>query len=224
MRLTIKAAMRQEFEVLAGSLGFKLHDLPGGASSGRDVVEVEGRVGSEPGLLVGRAGHMVYEVDGKTLATLIATEFKLLGLTLGVAESCTGGLLGAAITDVAGSSDFFKGGIISYDNDIKRTLLGVPAKVLNAVGAASEETAQLMAVGAKRALNVDFALSITGIAGPSGGTDEKPVGTVYLGIAGKDSVFAISRIFEGSRREVRKQSVRAAIAALWANLRYGSKQ
>ena len=105
------------------------------------------------------------------------------GWTLGLAESCTGGLLGHLITNLPGSSAYFVGDIVSYADSVKRDLLGVPDSLLRSCGAVSEPTARAMAGGARRTLDVDVALSITGIAGPAGGMPDKPVGTVYIGIA-----------------------------------------
>ena len=124
--------------------------------------------------------------EAQKLITL-ATEKKL---TLGTAESCTGGLIGAAITAIPSSSTIFKGGIIAYDNAVKNKQLNVPAGIIEKHGAVSREVARAMAAGAMDGLNVDIAVSVTGIAGPSGGTQDKPVGTVWMGIATKDGVQA----------------------------------
>ncbi len=105
------------------------------------------------------------------------------GWTLATAESCTGGLVGHAITNVAGSSAYFLGGIIAYSNEAKRQLLGVPEALLAAYGAVSREVALAMARGARQAFGADVAISTTGIAGPSGGTAQKPVGTVYIAVS-----------------------------------------
>ena len=113
----------------------------------------------------------------------IATE---KGVRIATAESCTGGLIGGAITAIPGSSTPFKGGITAYDNEIKTKLLGIPPSTLGKHGAVSEKVAERMAAGAVERLGVDIALSVTGIAGPGGGTDEKPVGTVWIGLAKKD--------------------------------------
>jgi nicotinamide-nucleotide amidase len=108
------------------------------------------------------------------------------GQTLAVAESCTGGGLGAMLTAVPGSSSYFWGGIISYDNQVKESLLGVNPQDLAEFGAVSPQVAKQMAAGVRASLNTDWGLSITGIAGPGGGTDAKPVGLVYIGLAGPD--------------------------------------
>ncbi len=111
-------------------------------------------------------------------------------ISLSCAESCTGGLVGAAITSVAGSSEVFQGGIISYSNDVKHRILGVDQRILDTYGAVSEECARAMAQGASRVLKTQVAISITGIAGPDGGVPGKPVGTVWFGIATPHKVSA----------------------------------
>jgi PncC family amidohydrolase len=136
------------------------------------------------------------------------------GWTLGLAESCTGGLLGHIITNLSGSSAFFVGGIVSYADAVKRDLLGVPVGLLRGHGAVSEPVARAMASGARRVLNVDVALSITGIAGPTGGTVDKPVGTVYIGIV-TPCKQAVRHYVWNSDREGNKQlSVAAALQLL----------
>ncbi|MFP3896037.1 MAG: CinA family protein [Anaerolineales bacterium] len=114
------------------------------------------------------------------IAARIGILLKEWGWTLAVAESCTGGLVGSAITDISGSSDYFLGGVIAYANRIKRDMLGVEERLLEAHGAVSEEVAGAMARGVREALTVDVGLAVTGIAGPTGGTPEKPVGTVFI--------------------------------------------
>lgn len=116
------------------------------------------------------------------------------GVTVATAESCTGGLIGAAITSIPGSSTPFKGGIIAYDNAVKTKLLAVSPSVLGKYGAVSEKTAQRMAAGAIERLNVDVAVSVTGVAGPGGGSEDKPVGTVWIGLAQKGQP-PIARLF-----------------------------
>ncbi|MGF1571389.1 MAG: competence/damage-inducible protein A [Nodosilinea sp.] len=128
-------------------------------------------------------GDDCYGADSDTLASVVGDLLRQRGQTLAVAESCTGGGLGQLLTTMAGSSTYFYGGIIAYDNRIKVNLLNVEATVLDQEGAVSAIVAEQMAVGAKVALQTDWALSITGIAGPGGGSPEKPVGLVYIGLA-----------------------------------------
>lgn len=135
----------------------------------------------------------------------------LQGKTLSTAESCTGGGIGAALTAVAGASAVYKGGIVSYCNEIKETLLNVPAQLLVTRGAVSAPVAEAMARGAKRALNTDVAVSVTGLAGPSGDEFGNPVGTVFIGYADEQRCISQAYLFHGSREEIRKQAVDEAL-------------
>jgi nicotinamide-nucleotide amidase len=132
------------------------------------------------------AGDHYFGQDEATLSSATGDLLRQMGHTLAVAESCTGGGLGHLITTISGSSDYFWGGVISYDNQVKVNLLGVDATDLESHGAVSDVVAQQMAAGVRSRLNTTWGLSITGIAGPGGGTDTKPVGLVYIGIAGPD--------------------------------------
>ena len=135
-------------------------------------------------------------------------------LTCATAESCTGGGVGYAITGVAGSSAVFMGGIISYDNSVKHGVLGVSEEVLSTKGAVSSECATAMAEGARRLLKTDLAVSITGIAGPGGGSAEKPVGLVWFGLASTTGVTAEKKVFPGDREAVRTAAVEHALNLL----------
>ncbi|MBC7264522.1 MAG: CinA family protein [Chloroflexi bacterium] len=139
-------------------------------------------------------------------------------LTLAVAESCTGGLLAHHITNVPGSSNYFLGGVIAYSNEVKVRLLGVPVETIEQHSAVSWQTALAMARGVRQRLGADVALSITGIAGPTGGTPEKPVGLVYLGLAADDAERWEEHRWSGTRLENKEFSVRAALIMLLAYL------
>ena len=138
------------------------------------------------------------------------------GLTCATAESCTGGGVGSAITAVSGSSAVFWGGVISYDNSVKRDVLGVTEEVLATKGAVSSECAAAMAEGARRLLKTDLAVSLTGIAGPGGGSAEKPVGLVWFGLASAKGVATEKRIFPGDRAAIRAAAVEKALQLLLA--------
>lgn len=137
---------------------------------------------------------------------------------LAVAESCTGGLLGHLITDVPGSSNYFLGGIVSYSDAAKQQFLGVRRETLAAHGAVSTETAAEMARGVRAAFGADLSLSITGIAGPGGGTPEKPVGLVFIGLADQDGVEVRRFVWNGTRAENKQRSAEAALALLYERL------
>jgi len=139
---------------------------------------------------------------------------KASGLTCATAESCTGGGVGSAITAVPGSSAVFAGGVISYSNDVKRDVLGVKAETLASVGAVSSETAAQMADGARNLLKTDLAVSLTGIAGPDGGSAEKPVGLVWFGLSTSAGTRTEKVIFSGDRAQVRAQAVIHALGML----------
>ena len=149
-----------------------------------------------------------------TVAEKLVEFLKAQGLTCATAESCTGGGVGSAITAVPGSSAVFAGGIISYSNEVKAEVLGVSRDDLARVGAVSGEVAAQMAEGARRLLKTDMAVSLTGIAGPDGGSDAKPVGLVWFGLATKDGVRTEKAIFRGDRAQVRAQAVTHALGML----------
>lgn len=164
-----------------------------------------------------RIGKYIYGYDDDSLADVIGRMLSEKHLTIAVAESCTGGLLGKIITDIPGSSDYFAGGVIAYSNELKIKLLLVPQIILEKHGAVSEECARYMAEGAVQNLGANIGVSVTGIAGPSGGTDEKPVGIVFVGL----SVAGETRVKEfrfGNDRERNRE--RSAVVALDMVRRY----
>ena len=146
---------------------------------------------------------------------------KARGVTIATAESCTGGLVAARITSVPGSSAVFLGGVVSYANAAKQELLGVPREVLERAGAVSAACAEAMARGARARLKADLAVSVTGIAGPDGGTPQKPVGLVYLGVATAAGARAERHVFAGDRAAIRALAADRALALLLENAKYG---
>jgi len=179
-----------------------------------DDVAAEAAVDALVGALRRRVGDHAYAVGETDLAEVVAKRMTDAGLTLALAESCTGGLLGKRLTDVPGASLFLAGGVVAYSNHVKQAVLRVPADVLARDGAVSEASACAMAAGARRALDADAALAITGIAGPDGGTAEKPVGTVWIAAALGERTETRRFLFPGSRDEVRQRSAQAALEAL----------
>ena len=146
-----------------------------------------------------------------SLAPQVVRQFTEKGLTLGTAESLTAGLIAATVADVSGASAVLMGGVVSYDPRVKHEVLGVSQEVIDTVGVVSEACALQMADGARKLLKVDVALSATGVAGPTGGTAENPVGTVWLGVSTAEGTIARRFQFDGDRQNVRRQTVETAL-------------
>ena len=152
------------------------------------------------------------------LVDALARALKARGLTMATAESCTGGLIAGACTEVSGSSDWFERGFVTYSNAAKTELLGVPMALIEQHGAVSEPVASAMAAGAVAHSPAPLALAVTGVAGPTGGSPEKPVGTVWFGWATPAGVFTEHQRFDGDRSAVRQATVRHALAGLLQRL------
>lgn len=148
------------------------------------------------------------------LAQRAGTALKARGYTLATAESCTGGLIGHLISEIAGSSEYYLGGMVAYSNDVKHRLLGVPHDILNTAGAVSEATARAMAQGVREHIRADVGVATTGIAGPGGGTPSKPVGLVWICVHTPESVQTARHIFPGDRHAVKQQTALAALHLL----------
>ena len=156
-----------------------------------------------------------------SIAEAVLYEARYRGAKIACAESCTGGLIGAALTDIAGSSDVFNGSAVTYTNESKSNILGVRPETLREYGAVSGECACEMAEGALRIYGADYAVSVTGIAGPDGGSVKKPVGTVWFGLTDGRTARAVMRRLPGNRGEVRSRTVQFALAELWRMLHNG---
>lgn len=148
------------------------------------------------------------------LAPRVIEIFREKGLSLALAESCTGGMIAETITNVAGASDIFYGSAVTYVNSAKEHILGVARETLEKHGAVSSECAEEMACGARSVYGADVAMSVTGIAGPGGGSEAKPVGTVWFGLATKDGAETFRRRFDGDRAAVRRQTVEEVLRRL----------
>lgn len=159
-------------------------------------------------------GDAVYTSTGESMEEVIGRLLSESGLTLAVAESCTAGLIGWRITRVPGSSNYFLGGVLCYSNDVKIELCGVPQRVLERHGAVSAEAAEDLASGVRKKLGSSIGLSVTGIAGPAGGSTEKPVGLVYVGLADADRIHHERRILPGDRDTIRERSAYFALSCL----------
>ena len=204
-------------------------------SRGRAATETDRALTAAAELLRDKLGDAIYGENKMTLASVVLEECRLAALRIAVAESCTGGMLGALLTDEAGSSDVFHGGLIAYDNRVKRQLLGVLESDIATDGAVSEPVALQMAKGIRVRLGTEIGVSITGIAGPGGGSPEKPVGTVWIGIdlaegrppipapAGWPPItpFAKARLFHftGDRAEIRYRAAQAALELIRRTVR-----
>ncbi len=198
--------------------GLSLAFLPGWAgvdlrltSRGRSAGESAARLDSAAAVLRTTIGSSVYGAETDDLVRAVLERLRTAGMTLVVAESCTGGLLGSRITAIPGSSHFFLGGVIAYSNEVKATHLGVGDNTLIKHGAVSEATAREMASGVRARYRADLAVSITGVAGPDGGTPEKPVGTVCVAVDLRGVLTSARRQLIGDREEVRLRSTQWAL-------------
>jgi nicotinamide-nucleotide amidase len=162
----------------------------------------------------GALGDSIFSEDDRPVEEIVLDLARAQGLTLAAAESCTGGLVAARLTSVPGSSEVFRGGVVAYDNGVKRAQLGVSTDTLAEHGAVSAETAAAMASGARESLDADAAVSVTGVAGPGGGTPEKPVGLVYLNASGPEAELARELNLPGDREAVRRRATAAALHLL----------
>ena len=195
-------------EVTICARSFEIHvDLVAEPSAEPRMLELEAALSE-------RLGRYLYSTDGRGVEEIVLDRCRELGWSLATAESCTGGLVAAALTAIPGSTDVVTGGIVAYANDVKIGELGVPAELIEEHGAVSAEVAEAMARGARERLGVDAAVSVTGIAGPGGGTEEKPVGLVYFHAetpeASKGGFFS----FPGDRDSIRRRAVVASLHLL----------
>jgi nicotinamide-nucleotide amidase len=181
---------------------------------GLEQGEAETRLGAAARKLRELAGEHCYGEDGADLAAVVLDALRRGRHRLGIAESCTGGMVAERITNIPGASDTFIGGVVAYADVIKTAALKVPLEILEAHGAVSEETVRAMAEGAQRLFSADTTIAVTGIAGPGGGTPEKPVGTVWLAARVHTDTRAAKRVFPGDRDEIRRRSAQAALDLL----------
>lgn len=171
-----------------------------------------------------RIGTGIFGVDDESLEGAVVHALTERGLTVATAESLTGGGVADALVRVAGASATFRGGIVAYADDVKRDVLGVDSELLRMHGAVSEEVARAMASGVRERLHTDLALATTGIAGPTGATETKPVGLVYLALAAADGVEVRRVTFPGTRDDVRRRSIIASLNLLWRRLEQTTQQ
>jgi len=195
-----------EFTILASVGEVQLHLLATGSEEEARAT-LDAQTADFDAALPGR----IFGRDAETLESAVGALLRKRGATIATAESCTGGLIAARLTDAPGSSDYFRGGLVAYANDVKSEELGVSPGTLRASGAVSEETAVEMARGARERFGTDYAISATGIAGPGGGTPEKPVGTVWIAVAGPDGVAVRLLRPPGDRALIRGWTVASAL-------------
>jgi len=186
---------------------------------GRDRQELDKTLNRLTAALAREVNDVLLGPEEIPLEELVGRQLRARGFTLALAESCTGGLIGHRVTSVAGSSDYFLGGVVSYSNEAKVDLLGVPPEVLAQFGAVSPETARDLALGAQAAFGADLGLAVTGIAGPGGGSPEKPVGTVYIALATPDEVEVWHYLFHGNREAIKILSAETALDRLRRKLK-----
>jgi len=184
-----------------------------------DAAEAEQRIHAAEEYILARAGQTVYGFDDDTLEAVIGRRLIEKKATLAVAESCTGGLVAHRLTNVSGSSQYFDRGIVTYSNAAKMQILGVPEEILQQHGAVSEECAKAMADGVRRISNTTYGLATTGIAGPTGGTDEKPVGLVWIGVATPARVFAQKFLFVKDRQVNKERFSQMALNLLFREVK-----
>ena len=176
-----------------------------------DSARADVLLGDASSAIRARLGRSIYAEGATDLAAVVLDRCRTLHLTIAVAESCTGGLLGARLTSIPGSSDVVLGGVIAYANDVKRDLLDVDQKLLDAHGAVSEEVVRQMADGVRHRLRASLGIGITGVAGPGGGTPEKPVGTVWIALASEQGTRALQLRLIGDRDEIRRRATQSAL-------------
>ncbi|HET9041131.1 MAG TPA: competence/damage-inducible protein A [Gemmatimonadales bacterium] len=184
--------------------------------------EADARLSAAVALLRERGGEHVYGEGEADLAELVLDAARSRGARIATAESCTGGLVGARLTEIPGSSDVYLGGIVAYANELKTGVLGVDPALVAAHGAVSEPVALAMALGAVERLGADAAVSVTGIAGPGGGSEAKPVGTIWYGVAYGGTVATHRSMLPGTRHDIRARAAQAALHLLLRRIRAGA--
>ena len=173
--------------------------------------EAEARVEELAGKIEDEMGDAVFSCKGETIEQIVSYLLQMRGMTLATAESCTGGLLAERITSVSGSSRYFLGGAVVYSNELKTQFANVPKAVIDQHGAVSREVAQALAEGIRKRCLSSYGVGITGIAGPTGGTDQKPVGLVYIALAGEEGTQVVERNFPGDRARIRQFASQQAL-------------
>ncbi|MBZ5654228.1 MAG: competence/damage-inducible protein A [Acidobacteriia bacterium] len=194
-----KAYTDVETTILAGAGEIQLHFRCRKESQ----AEAEARVEDLAGKIEDELGDAIFSHKGESIEQIVSYLLQMRGLTLAVAESCTGGLLAERITSLSGSSRYFLGGAVVYSNELKTQFANVPKALIDKYGAVSREVAAAMAEGIRKRCLSSYGVGITGVAGPTGGTEQKPVGLVYIGLAGDEGTQVVERNFPGDRKRIR---------------------
>ena len=185
------------------------------SAHGDDKLLLQQQMDEQLAKLIPLIDTYIYGYDDETFASVIGKLLIERGATLATAESCTGGQLGHRITEVAGASAYYLGGVVAYSNDIKEQLLGVHTDTLTQYGAVSAQTAEAMAIGCRQLFQTDYAIATTGISGPTGGTEEKPLGTVWIAIASEKEVVSKKYVFRTTRAQHQERTVNQALFDFW---------
>jgi nicotinamide-nucleotide amidase len=202
-----KAYADVETTILAGGGEIQLH-----LRCRKDTrAEAEARVEELAAKIEDEMGDAIFSRKGETMEQIVSYLLQMRGMTLATAESCTGGLLAERITSVSGSSRYFLGGAVVYSNELKTQFAGVPKALIDKHGAVSREVAAALAEGIRKRCLSSYGVGITGVAGPGGGTEQKPVGLVYIALAGEEGTQVVERNFPGDRRRIREFSTQQAL-------------
>lgn len=188
------------------------------SAHGDDKLLLQQQMDEQLAKLIPLIDTYIYGYDDETFASVIGKLLIERGATLATAESCTGGQLGHRITEVAGASAYYLGGVVAYSNDIKEQLLGVHTDTLTQYGAVSAQTAEEMAIGCRKLFQTDYAIATTGISGPTGGTEAKPLGTVWIAIASEKGVVSKKYVFRTTRTQHQERTVNQALFDFWYSL------
>ncbi|HNU07193.1 MAG TPA: competence/damage-inducible protein A [Pyrinomonadaceae bacterium] len=206
------APIYSAYEDVQTSVLFNKSEVEVHLRAAASTAEEGDRINAEiAGKIVEKLGIAVFSTEGEEMEQVVARILVDRGETVSVAESCTGGIVAQRLTDIPGSSAYFVGGVAAYANEMKTGMLGVPADLIERFGAVSREVAEAMAQGMRERADTTYAVSITGIAGPAGGTEDKPVGTVYVGFASGDCIRSLHLLLPGDRYLVRWRASQAAL-------------
>lgn len=211
-----EAAVRELLKdlVVDNNTTISYHNLPGEIQIKIMSGDTTGNLENISANVKNRLKDYVFSSDGEIIEDLVGELLKQKGLTIALAESLTGGLIAARLTEVPGSSQYIKGGIVAYSNELKEKLLGVPPDILEKHGAVSRETASAMAYGIRNRASSDIGLAVTGIAGPGGDTPDKPLGLVYIALSAASGILCDRYIFPGNRTGVRQGTVNVALSTV----------